>query len=346
MSTAVHEAVTALVADRTQAGEDHDWDESIGRGTADALRVAGWLGVGLDEKLGGEGGELSDAVDVIDAITTVGWPSPAADLLLVSNGLLSAAGLSLPVGQVVVLPELGTTDRSRISASARNVAWGPWATHFLVVCATGQNETTVAIAAAGHAEQRVGRTLHSAPRSDVRLSKVSPDATAIIDTAPQDVLNLVKACGALARAVQSLAALRRVRDLTVEHVRTREQFGRPLARFQAVQQHLATLLGEVAAAEAAVTDALRGVSSAADLVDHPRLATARVRVGRAAEEVSRLSHQLHGAIGTTREYELHRHTLALLAWREEFGTEREWALQLATAARNSSDLWSWLLDEI
>ena len=62
--------------------------------------------------------------------------------------------------------------------------------------------------------------------------------------------------GALMRALQMVGAMERVRDLTVSYAAERRQFGQPLNRFQAVQQQLAELAGEVALAGAAVEAAV------------------------------------------------------------------------------------------
>jgi alkylation response protein AidB-like acyl-CoA dehydrogenase len=58
------------------------------------------------------------------------------------------------------------------------------------------------------------------------------------------------------------------------------------------------------------------------------IAAAKVLAGRAAHTVSAQAHQVHGAIGVTREYSLSIMTRRLWAWRDEFGAERMWARQL------------------
>jgi alkylation response protein AidB-like acyl-CoA dehydrogenase len=58
---------------------------------------------------------------------------------------------------------------------------------------------------------------------------------------------------------------------------------------------------------------------------------------------ARIAHQLHGAIGVTREYPLQRYSRALWSWREEYGTQAYWSEFLAAqAARHPGDLWGWL----
>ncbi|MET7395721.1 acyl-CoA dehydrogenase family protein [Dactylosporangium sp. NPDC005572] len=337
--------VEGLLSDRPQEVPGQGWDEELGRQATDALADAGWLGVGLPEKLGGEGGDLADVIEIVDAVGSIGWPSPVADQLLISNGLLEHAGVARPSRYVVVVPALGSANADGVTVTADAVPWAPWATHLVVVSPAGERTATLSLVEPGHAHLRPGRTLPGAPFAEVRLDRAPALSTTVVGTAATDLIGFVRSLGSLSRAVQSRSALRRIQELTLQHVRMREQFGRPLSAFQAVQQHVAALAGEAAAAEAAIGQAIDGMTTAADVVDGPRLATARVRAATAAREVVRLAHQLHGAIGITREYELHRHTLALLAWRAEFGTEREHAVQLAEAAAAAPDLWSWLLDE-
>ncbi|MFF0223279.1 acyl-CoA dehydrogenase family protein [Streptomyces sp. NPDC004629] len=197
---------------------------------------------------------------------------------------------------------------------------------------------------AADALNRRGTALHGAPWGDVRLESLPAGKVTPLDRPAEDVIDLAVCGGALARCVQSLAALRRLRELSVAHVTSRQQFGRRLVAFQAVQQHLAVLAGEVAAAEAAVRVLLDATNAVAPLVGDPRLATARIRTSQAAEEASRIAHQVHGAIGTAREYELHRHTMALWSWREEFGNEHYWADRLIAGVDPVSDLWAWIAD--
>lgn len=152
-----------------------------------------------------------------------------------------------------------------------------------------------------------------------------------------DVVDQLVLRGALARAVQVVGALERAVDLCVEHARTRVQFGRPLAKFQAVQHLVADAAAEAAlaraAVDAAVLDAaeteLTGPASAT------KVAAARSCAGHAASVVVRNAHQVHGAIGTTQEHPLQLVTLPALDWRGEFGTTRDWDRFLAA----SGPLW-------
>ena len=141
--------------------------------------------------------------------------------------------------------------------------------------------------------------------------------------------------GALMRALQMVGAMERVRDLTVSYAAERRQFGQPLNRFQAVQQQLAELAGEVALAGAAVEAAV------ADPLSAKQVAAAKVVAGAAAGRVAAIAHQVHGAIGFTHEHQLHRWTTRLWDWRDQFGTESAWSEALGDLiARAGGDrLW-------
>jgi acyl-CoA dehydrogenase len=70
-------------------------------------------------------------------------------------------------------------------------------------------------------------------------------------------------------------------------------------------------------------------------------ASAKIRSGEAAAEGSAIAHQVHGAIGFTKEHVLHRFTLRLLSWRDDFGNESYWAAALGArlAARGADEFW-------
>jgi acyl-CoA dehydrogenase len=143
---------------------------------------------------------------------------------------------------------------------------------------------------------------------------------------------------ALAEAAESAGLLETVQRLTVEHVRTREQFGVPIARFPVVRDRLALLAEHVAAARA-VVDVARAALAARDA--EFAVAAAKVCTAEAATEATRIAHQLHGAIGVTTEHVLQRYTRRLWALR---GDEVAWARRLG-AALAGDGVWERLVAE-
>ncbi|RIV75579.1 acyl-CoA dehydrogenase family protein [Pelagerythrobacter aerophilus] len=132
---------------------------------------------------------------------------------------------------------------------------------------------------------------------------------------------------ALARAMQMAGALDMILGMTISHVQERSQFGRPLAKFQAVQHSLAILASEVAAGQAAAEHAVARLAqggSSATLA----IGIARARIGEASSKAAAIAHQLHGAIGYAREHRLHLYTTSLWRWRDEYGTQAWWTRQV------------------
>lgn len=146
---------------------------------------------------------------------------------------------------------------------------------------------------------------------------------------------------ALIRAIQVCGALDRTLELSIEHVGSRVQFGRPLAKFQAIQNLISDIAAEAALARAATEGALS--RAIADEWAGPdvefAVAVARSCSGHAASVAVRNAHQVHGAIGTTIEHRLHEYTRAALAWRSEFGSVRYWDNRVAELAADSGELW-------
>jgi acyl-CoA dehydrogenase len=129
-------------------------------------------------------------------------------------------------------------------------------------------------------------------------------------------------------------------ELSTRYANDRVQFGRPIGKFQAIQQQMALLAEEVAAALVAVETAAVAVAEARASAEFA-VAAAKIRAGMAAGRVAEIAHQVHGAIGFTEEHFLHYLTRRLWSWRDEFGDESWWALALGqqVAAAGADGLW-------
>lgn len=175
-----------------------------------------------------------------------------------------------------------------------------------------------------------------------QLSLFTPDGVSKTKNLPAGT---GRATLAVLLSAQVAGALEETLRLTAEHASVRRQFGRALSKFQSVQQLVALLGLEAAAARAAADFGLRR------LADDPHLA-ASIAMGRAARAAGRgaaCSHQVHGAIGVTEEYPLHRLSKAMWLWRDVAGSEFEWSAALGAryvTGQVSPPLWQTLVDDL
>ncbi|WP_299358579.1 acyl-CoA dehydrogenase family protein [uncultured Paracoccus sp.] len=193
--------------------------------------------------------------------------------------------------------------------------------------------------------------------SDVALVHPTPDYSPEADKTSQPrmpVLSVrgqnipiprhIAAKGMLLHTALMTGAMAKVVEITADYARTRVQFGRPLAKFQATQHALAEAGSELAVTEAALAAALEAEDEGrgSELL---RL-SAKAQAGVAATVIAATSHQVFGAIGFTQEHELQRYTRSLWAWRDEWGRQAACNLSLGRAAcSESKGLWPYLTDE-
>ncbi|MCZ2821090.1 acyl-CoA/acyl-ACP dehydrogenase [Modestobacter sp. VKM Ac-2977] len=309
----------ALTAERS-------WDA----GLWSALAAAGLTGVGLPEEAGGSGGELADAVAIVGALAAGAAAVPVAEQLLVAAPAVLAAGLGLPAPEepLSVAVDGAVTAEPRddgdgpgswtLTGTATDVAWAGVAQHLAVLATSAVGPVLALVDVAGR-ETTHAANLAGEPRGSFVLQGVTAAGALLTDAQAEQL----RARYALARAVQLSAALQQVLAWTVQYAGERQQFGRPLGKFQAIQMELAEMAGEVTAVAALVDAAVQAVERGESLV--VAAAAAKVRAGAAVEVVARLAHQVHGAIGFTQEHRLHHLTRRCWSWRDEAGTEAAWA---------------------
>lgn len=319
------EQVGRLLAERTDAAalravERGEWPAAIW----DPLEALGLPLALVPEAVGGAGLGWRAVGPVFEALGRHGAPAPMGETM-VAAGLLAAAGIAPPEGPIAIAADGG--DR---------VPWGRHARH-LARC----DGDMVALADATALRWEHGANIAREPR----------DAAALPSAAIAEG-HLPAAFGAeagplalaLLRACQMAGALAAALELAVDYANTRRQFGRPIGRFQAIQQQLAVCAGEAAAAQVASARACRaadrhGLAGAAF-----EIGCAKIVAGEAAGTGAAIAHQVFAAIGFTEEHALHHLTRRLWSWREEAGTERFWAARVGreVQALGGAMLWSFL----
>jgi acyl-CoA dehydrogenase len=176
------------------------------------------------------------------------------------------------------------------------------------------------------------------PRDTLGFEEVKVVASAPHPLGP----DAVEKYGAMLRAAQMAGALEYLLAQSVAYANERPQFGRPIGKFQAIQQQLAGLACETAAARTAAENAFRVAGLGGNADPGFEIAAAKVRAGEAATAGPSIAHQVHGAIGFTYEHNLHFATRRLWSWRAEYGTAQRWARVLGRQAleRGGENLWA------
>ncbi|MGY8666222.1 acyl-CoA dehydrogenase family protein [Bradyrhizobium sp. UFLA05-109] len=309
-----------------------------------ALSEAGLPLAWVPEDLGGSGASLADGFALLNAAGRFAIAVPLAETML-AGWLLAQAKIASTEGEMTVLPaspqnRITLNPDGSLSGRVRDVPFAKAARHFAVL-AHGAGGVSIALVDAGKAKVEAGLNVGYDDSDVVTLDKVAPIT---IKPAPKHLdQTTLMLMGGVARSLQIAGALESMLDISVRYSNERVAFEKKISKFQAVQHNLAKLAGESAAALAAATSAADAIASATAFNDEVYLeaASAKIRCAEAAEKGGAIAHQVHGAIGFTIEHILHRYSLRALAWRDDFGSESYWAVELGklVAARGADELW-------
>lgn len=288
-----------------------------------ALEEAGMTALG-EENEGDLG--LGNAAALIERTAYHTLPVPLAETIL-ARRLLAKAGIDIPDGALSVAPPSANRDGK--------AAGVPWAGSVAGVVVTTSPDTLALVDA--RQASSPGFNMAGEPRETIDLARAKVMASGKLAEAAKSV----EAEGALIRAVQMSGAMSRVLEHGLIWANDRVQFGRPIARFQAIQHLMAELAAEAAAGSAS---ALMAVEAMAERGDRLSAAIAKARTGEAAGRVCAIAHEVFGAMGFTQEHTLHYATRRLWSWRNEFGSEVQWQAEIgrAIAAGGADNLWATL----
>src|SRR6201999_1873828 len=309
-----------------------------------ALTEAGLPLSWVPEDCSGSGASLAGGFSVLSSAGRFAVALPLAETML-AGWLLAQAKIASPDGAMTVAPA-SPKDRITLNADgslsgrARGVPFAKAASH-IAVLVSGGSSLSIALVKAGDYRIEAGLNLGGDENDTVTFDKVKP---VTVKPAPQDFdHNSLLLMGGVARSLQIAGALESMLDISVRYSNERVAFEKKISKFQAVQHNLAKLAGESAAALAAATSAAETIAHCKTFDDAVFLeaAAAKIRCSEAAEKGSAIAHQVHGAIGFTIEHILHRYTLRALAWRDDFGFESYWAVELGklVAGRGADELW-------
>jgi acyl-CoA dehydrogenase len=308
------------------------------------LTEGGWIGVGVSEDRGGSGGGPLEAVALSEALGETAASVPLLESILAglvvaetpdSDALLARMG----AGEVraTVTPRTLTARRDGAGYALSERSWtSHWAdgADLTVAIVRVEDGYRALLLPDGGLSLRRGANIAGEPRERVSLREsILPAAQ--VRSLSEDISGL-RSIVALLCAGRLVGALSTAHRLSVEYARERRQFGRSIGTFQAIAHQLAIQARHVEVAISALQAALEKLGTPHSL---EASITARVVAGEAAARVASVSHQVHGAIGVTQEYALHRFTMRLLAWPHEYGSDRHWQRGLGRAVMSSGSSW-------
>lgn len=277
-------------------------------------------GLLVPESAGGFGGTWDDAVMVLRLAGYHALALPVAEAVIAAHLTGRASGRG-----AIASAALGTLEEGRFSGTISGICYPEGADYVVAPAPCG------------------GSMVLEVPPAVLTLTANvagEPRGTATLENAPAETIaGDVFALGALVRTAQIAGALDAALAMSVEYANQRQQFGRALGKFQAVQQSLATFACEAAAANCAAIGVAQAMARGAAPYE---IAAAKLRANRAVGVGAALAHQVHGAIGFTQDYGLHPLTRRLWAWRSEFGNDAYWSAQLGPKiiARGADNFWA------
>ncbi len=303
---------------RVDAGEGYDQD--LWRRLATEVGAAG---LAVPESAGGAGASWREAAVVAEEVGRGVTPVPfltsagvAAALLLdakatellepVASGELTAAVvLPLSTGPGSAFPTTVQAHGGALTGRVRSVADAASA-GVLLVPATGQDGPGVYAVepdAAGVVIEPIVAFDSTRPLADVRLSGAR-GRLVVSGTPASEALDRGLTVGAALLASEQLGVAERCLEMTVEYLRTRYQFGRPVGSFQSLKHRLADLWTSISQAKAVARYAAACIADE-DPDTAIAVAVAQAHVSAVAVRAAEECVQMHGGIGFTWEHPAH-----------------------------------------
>jgi len=328
LSTADRILAESCTFEAIEQAELDGWAPSVW----EPLAQAGLTQVGVSEEAGGVGGSLGDALALLRLVGRHAAPVPLAEHAVLAGWLLERAGLRMDLALVTVVPgssgDSVRLDGRALVGTAHEVPWARKA-EAIVVLLDDPSGSRLAVVDPSSARIEPSTNLAGEPRDRVHL-----EGATIRELAPVDVTRAqFELRGALTRTQLMAGALERMYEITLAYTAEREQFGRPVSRFQLVQAHLVHLAQDAALLCLAADSAAKAAGEGEAAFE---ISAAHVIACAAATSATRAAHQAHGAMGMTREYPLHHFSRRLWSWRREFGQEHRWRLEVGRQAREAS----------
>lgn len=316
------------------------------------MAAAGFLGLLRPEAEGGAGLDLAHAAVVLREAGRARAATPFIPSVVLAMELVAAAGS--PDQRAALLPD-AAAGRIRLAAAwldaprrparatrhgagvelfgAKTGAVGAPGADLLIVPARMGRETALFLVPPGP-RLRARPSLAGLPIGELDLDGLALGAEARLGGGDaEEALAAALDAAAAAACAEAAGTMSWLLETTAAYLRTREQFGRPLAAFQVLQHRLARMAVAVEEAEAIALYACLAPP-------HRRAraaASAKAKVGRAARFVAQQAVQLHGGMGVTEELPVGEAFRRLMAFEMLYGTTAEQAARTARFALEATE---------
>ncbi|MBM3926427.1 MAG: acyl-CoA dehydrogenase [SAR202 cluster bacterium] len=318
----------------------------------------GWLGWAFPAEYGGAGGDFFDLALLMEEMGYAAAPSPF--LASVAMGGMAVLGMGSHEQKSSLLPRVASgelvlslaylegecrPDHFTTQTIAENDDGGfvlngqkllvPFATSaHKILCLASADGKPLLLILDPHSPGVTLRPMASDSGEslcELNLHNVQVGVDSVLGQpeSHSNVLPGVIAKAAALRCAQIVGACERVLDITVDYVKRRVQFGRPIGAFQSVQHHVADIYRDLHMCRLLSYQACWNISEGLPF-DAP-LFQAQIKVMRAAPTITRLAHQVVGGVGYYKEFPLELLTRRVTAWAASLGTPDTIARRLADA---------------
>lgn len=349
---ALQETAAAYLAQHANAREGRDGDQALWQGIAEL----GWTAVIVPEAFGGLGLGLAEAAVLLEESGRQLTRSPLFSAVALTHPLLvrcateaacqrllpalaEGRGIATLIAGPGLSPFVGAAgleiqarrdgDGWVLDGTAPQVLDGDTADTAFVVARLddgGMGLFEVPAGLAGVTRSALAAWDLSRPQARWQLEGVRLGAEARLDApgALDGGLSAALATTALLLAAEQVGGAARCIELTVAYTRERQQFGRPVAAFQAVKHRCAEMMVKLEGARSALGGALAACAGLQGALALDEIAVARVQAAEAYRFCAAEAIQLHGGVGFTWEYDPQLHFKRAQWGRQWFGTPDAW----------------------
>lgn len=285
------------------------------------IKESGFLDALVPESQGGAGLTLAQVFPMFLSAGRHAVPLPFAQTML-ARAWLAAAGVAPPDGSISIASV--SVHNGVIEADA--VPFGRVSSWVLADMADDivllPQAEAVSELTGGHGSLSASLCWKTWPDGELKLASQEGKTPRLDEMA------------AASYAALMAGAADRVLAMTLDFANQRNQFGKPIGKFQAVQNQISIMAERVWASRMAAQLACHST----DWTPRPLLAAVgKVRTSEAAGKIADIAHAVHGAIGITDEYDLQLYTRRLREWRLCAGAETYWASRIGAQLLRQPD---------